>query len=110
VKYADCAMGQFIDRARTRKYWQDTIFMVVADDTRVYGDELVPLGKFHIPGVILERARGTAADRVRREADRYCADAPVLARCRCRASVPGTGSDAKLYRNSALPRSCVCAR
>ena len=28
--------------------------MVVADhDTRVYGDELVPVNKFHIPGVIL---------------------------------------------------------
>jgi phosphoglycerol transferase MdoB-like AlkP superfamily enzyme len=27
---------------------------VVADhDTRVYGDELIPVGKFHIPGVIL---------------------------------------------------------
>jgi phosphoglycerol transferase MdoB-like AlkP superfamily enzyme len=28
--------------------------MIVADhDTRVYGDELVPVSKFHIPGVIL---------------------------------------------------------
>jgi phosphoglycerol transferase MdoB-like AlkP superfamily enzyme len=54
VKYADHAMGQFIDRARTSKYWHDTIFMVLADhDTRVYGEELVPVSKFHIPGVIL---------------------------------------------------------
>jgi phosphoglycerol transferase MdoB-like AlkP superfamily enzyme len=54
VKYADFAMGQFIDRARASSYWKDTVFLVVADhDTRVYGDALVPISKFHIPGVIL---------------------------------------------------------
>ena len=54
VKYADHALGQFIERARASDYWADTLFLVVADhDTRVYGDELVPVGKFHIPGVIV---------------------------------------------------------
>ena len=54
VKYADHALGQFIDRARTSEHWADTLFLVVADhDTRVYGDQLVPVSKFHIPGVIL---------------------------------------------------------
>jgi phosphoglycerol transferase MdoB-like AlkP superfamily enzyme len=54
VKYADYALGGFLNRARASKYWQDTLVMVVADhDTRVYGDELVPVDKFHIPGVIL---------------------------------------------------------
>ncbi|MET0293287.1 MAG: LTA synthase family protein [Steroidobacteraceae bacterium] len=54
VKYADYALGQFIDRARASDYWSDTLFLVVADhDTRVYGDELVPVDKFHIPGVIV---------------------------------------------------------
>lgn len=54
VKYADHALGQFIERARGSDYWADTLFLVVADhDTRVYGDELVPVGKFHIPGVIV---------------------------------------------------------
>jgi phosphoglycerol transferase MdoB-like AlkP superfamily enzyme len=54
VKYADHALGQFLERARTSDYWADTLFLVVADhDTRVYGDELIPVGKFHIPGVIL---------------------------------------------------------
>lgn len=54
VKYADHALGLFLERARTSDYWADTLFLVVADhDTRVYGDELVPVGKFHIPGVIL---------------------------------------------------------
>jgi phosphoglycerol transferase MdoB-like AlkP superfamily enzyme len=54
VKYADHALGQFIERARASDYWADSLFLVVADhDTRVYGDELIPVGKFHIPGVIL---------------------------------------------------------
>ena len=54
VKYADHALGQFIAQARSSPYWADTLFLVVADhDTRVYGDELVPVSKFHIPGVIL---------------------------------------------------------
>ena len=54
VKYADHALGEFIARARTSEYWADTVFLVVADhDTRVYGDAVVPVDKFHIPGVIL---------------------------------------------------------
>lgn len=54
VKYADHALGRFVESARASDYWANTIFLIVADhDTRVYGDELVPVGKFHIPGVIL---------------------------------------------------------
>lgn len=54
VKYADHALGGFLKTARASDYWTDTLVMVVADhDTRVYGDELVPVNKFHIPGVIL---------------------------------------------------------
>lgn len=54
VKYADYALGQFIQQAKQSNYWEDTIFLIVADhDTRVYGDELVPIDKFHIPGLIL---------------------------------------------------------
>lgn len=54
VKYADYALGEFLKRARASGYWADTLVLVVADhDTRVYGDELVPVDKFHIPGVIL---------------------------------------------------------
>ncbi|MFA5633149.1 MAG: LTA synthase family protein [Porticoccaceae bacterium] len=54
VKYADFALGQFFDNARNSDYWRDTLFMVVADhDIRVYGDSLVPIERFHIPGLIL---------------------------------------------------------
>ncbi len=54
VKYADYAVGKFFERARTRPYWDNTYFLIVADhDTRVFGASLVPVNKFHIPGLIL---------------------------------------------------------
>ncbi|WP_202980248.1 LTA synthase family protein [Marinobacter fonticola] len=54
VKYADYALGGFIAQARQRDYWKDTLFLVVADhDDRVWGNELVPIKNFHIPGLIL---------------------------------------------------------
>ena len=35
-------------------YWENTVFLVVADhDSRVFGKNMVPIGNFHIPGLIL---------------------------------------------------------
>lgn len=54
VKYADYALGKFIAQAKREAYWKDTVFLIVADhDNRVYGNSLVPIKKFHIPGLIL---------------------------------------------------------
>jgi phosphoglycerol transferase MdoB-like AlkP superfamily enzyme len=54
IRYADFALGRFFDLARTSAYWQDTVFLVVADhDNRVSGASLVPIARFHIPGLIL---------------------------------------------------------
>jgi phosphoglycerol transferase MdoB-like AlkP superfamily enzyme len=54
VKYADYALGKFFEQARASDYWQDTLFIVVADhDIRVRGDSLVPIKNFHIPALIL---------------------------------------------------------
>ena len=53
MKYTDYALGQFVAKARTSDYWKDTVFVVVADhDIRVRGDSLVPIERFHIPGLI----------------------------------------------------------
>jgi phosphoglycerol transferase MdoB-like AlkP superfamily enzyme len=63
VKYADWAMGQFFTKAQQSEYWQDTVFLIVADhDNRVYGNNLVPVEKFHIPGLIL--GADTKAERI----------------------------------------------
>ncbi len=54
VKYADFAVGQFFAQAKKRAYWNNTYFLIASDhDTRVYGNWLVPVNKFHIPGLIL---------------------------------------------------------
>jgi len=54
VKYADYALGKFIEQAKKSDYWKDTLFIVVADhDIRVRGDSLVPIKNFHIPALIL---------------------------------------------------------
>ncbi|MBC8147640.1 MAG: sulfatase-like hydrolase/transferase [Bacteroidetes bacterium] len=54
IKYADHAIGEFIKLARQEDYYKDTIFVIVADhDVRVYGDDLVPVNRFHIPALIL---------------------------------------------------------
>ncbi len=54
VKYADYALGQFVEKARNSNYWNDTVFLIVADhNSRVYGSEVIPVVRFHIPGLIL---------------------------------------------------------
>jgi len=54
VKYADYALGRFFELARASSYWDDTVFLVVADhNSRVYGNEVIPVERFHVPGVIL---------------------------------------------------------
>ncbi len=54
VKYADYALGRFFDSAGASAYWNDTVFLVVADHaSRVRGAELVPIEGFRIPGLIL---------------------------------------------------------
>lgn len=54
VKYADHAIGKFFAQAKQAPYWDNTIFLVIADhNSRVYGSSLVPVERFHIPGLIL---------------------------------------------------------
>ncbi len=54
VRYADLALGRFLDVAATRPWYQDTLILVVADhDVRVYGDAVIPLRRFQIPGLIV---------------------------------------------------------
>ena len=57
VKYADFALGKFFEKVKKAPYWNNTIFLVVADhDARVYGASLVPIQHFHIPGLILGKS------------------------------------------------------
>ncbi|MEG3765364.1 LTA synthase family protein [Alteromonas sp. 14N.309.X.WAT.G.H12] len=63
IKYADYALGQFMTKAKTKAYWNNTVFLVVADhDVRVYGSEPVPIKSFHIPAIILNSDMGAKRD------------------------------------------------
>jgi phosphoglycerol transferase MdoB-like AlkP superfamily enzyme len=54
VQYADHALGSFIATAKTAPYWRNTLFLIVADhNSRVYGSSLIPIERFHIPGLIV---------------------------------------------------------
>jgi phosphoglycerol transferase MdoB-like AlkP superfamily enzyme len=54
VKYADYALGRFFEQARSSDYFDNTVFLVVPDhNSRVKGAQLIPIERFHIPGVIL---------------------------------------------------------
>ncbi|PJG86006.1 LTA synthase family protein [Conservatibacter flavescens] len=54
IKYADYALGHFFKLAQQSHYWQDTIFLVIADhDARVHGSSLIPIQHFHIPALLI---------------------------------------------------------
>jgi phosphoglycerol transferase MdoB-like AlkP superfamily enzyme len=54
IKYADFAIGKFIELAKKEAYYKDTVFLIIADhNVRVYGNDMVPVDMFQIPAVIL---------------------------------------------------------
>ncbi len=57
VKYTDYAIGQFIEQARQRPWFDQTVFVLVADHThRGRGKQELPLETYHIPMVIYSPA------------------------------------------------------
>ena len=54
MKYADYAIGEFFKLAKKEDYFKNTVFIVIADhNTRTFGNNLVPIHKFHIPALII---------------------------------------------------------
>ena len=54
IRYVDHVLGEFINRARASDYWHNTLFLITSDhNSRVAGNQLVPIDRFHIPGVIV---------------------------------------------------------
>ena len=54
VKYTDYAIGQFLDRARDKPWFNNTVFVFVADHTAgSAGKEDLPVANYHIPLFIL---------------------------------------------------------
>lgn len=50
VKYTDYAIGRFIELAKKKSWFEDTLFVIVADHcASVAGKTHLPVGKYHIP-------------------------------------------------------------
>jgi phosphoglycerol transferase MdoB-like AlkP superfamily enzyme len=57
VKYTDWAIGDFIERARSRPWFVDTMFVIVADHThKGRGRQELPPENYHIPLIIFAPA------------------------------------------------------
>ena len=53
VKYTDFAIGQFIDQARSHPWFDDTVFVIIADHcAAVAGKIALPVAKYHIPLIV----------------------------------------------------------
>ncbi|MCB9913879.1 MAG: LTA synthase family protein [Planctomycetes bacterium] len=53
VKYTDYAIGEFLRQAATRPWFEDTVFVIVADHCSTSaGRTEIPLQKYHIPMLI----------------------------------------------------------
>lgn len=53
IRYADYALGKFIEQSKDHAWFNNTLFVVVADhDARVYGKAQIPLKTYEIPLLI----------------------------------------------------------
>jgi len=92
AKYTDYAVGEFINRAQQSEYWQDTVFLIIADhNSRVYGSELVPIEGFHIPALVI--GGGIAAHKVKHLASQIDMLPTMLSLMGIEARIPATGVD-----------------
>ncbi len=58
VKYTDWAIGKFIDEASKEAFFDDTIFVIVADHCASSAGELdIPVDQYHIPMIVFAPAR-----------------------------------------------------
>ncbi len=58
VRYADYALGRFMEAARRHPWYDNTLFVIVADhDARVYGRAQVPIEHYRIPLLFYAPAR-----------------------------------------------------
>ncbi len=65
ARYSDYAIGKFFEKVRSEPYWENTIFVVVADHgARVYGSQTVPMLSYEVPCLIVGPAAVKAPARI----------------------------------------------
>jgi len=54
VKYADYALGRFLDQAQDHAFYDNTVFVVLGDHgARVYGAQMFPLKSYRVPVLMI---------------------------------------------------------
>jgi phosphoglycerol transferase MdoB-like AlkP superfamily enzyme len=57
VKYTDYAIGRFLDQARSKPWFRDTVFVIVADHcASSAGKTELPVDRYHIPMIVYSPA------------------------------------------------------
>ena len=65
VRYADWALGRFIDQAKRRAFFDHTLFVLMGDHgARVYGAEEIPLPSYEVPILFLAPGLVPAGGRI----------------------------------------------
>lgn len=77
AKYADYALGEFFRQARKEAYFDNTVFLIVADHgVEIRARGLIPAAKYHIPALII--APDTQAQRINKLASQIDLPPTVL--------------------------------
>ena len=104
VKYADYALGSFMDQALASPYARDTVFLIIADhESKVRAQGVFPLDKFRIPALII--APGLPAQSDSRIVSQIDMPPTLLALSGFKGAVPYVGQD--LNRATAKERALV---
>lgn len=71
IKYADYALGKFFAEASKEYYFDNTLFLVVADHSlSINGDTLMPINEYRIPGILFGKGvKQQVVDRITSQAD-----------------------------------------
>lgn len=104
AKYADYALGKFMDAALKRDFAANTVFLIIADhESKVRGQNEFPLSKFRIPALIIAPGLTPHADpRIVSQIDM---PPTLLALAGVDAAVPYVGQN--LLRKDAKERALV---
>jgi hypothetical protein len=58
LRYADAALGRYFEAARSKPWFDDTLFVIVADHgPKTTGETLIPVASYHVPLVLMHAGR-----------------------------------------------------
>ncbi len=119
IRYADKALGKFINKAKKASYWEHTNFLIVADHDLRVSDFIVktdphhpkknikyfPVEGFHIPGLIL--GGGVQAKQIDTVASQIDLPPTLLSMLAIKANHPMIGTDLTMVDDSYVGRAIM---